>query len=74
MILCKVLPLAMLCLLLCLSSQLDTILTQADQWTFDTFALDRASNGRPVSVLGFWLIHQSGLLERLRLDANKLTR
>ncbi len=40
----------------------------------DTFALDEATHGHALSVLGFWLLSRSGLVKRFSLPEVKLAR
>jgi hypothetical protein len=54
--------------------QLHAVLQTADDWKFDAFRLREASNGRPLSVLSYWLLHTSGLIKWANLDAVKLAR
>ena len=54
--------------------QVAALLRGVDKWQFDTFALDEATGGRPLSFLAFHLISKAGLVERLHLDAIKLAR
>jgi hypothetical protein len=46
----------------------------ATAWQFNAFELTEATNGYPLSTLGFFLIHQQGLIRRFKLDARKLAR
>jgi hypothetical protein len=48
--------------------------TAADSWQFDAFELAEAADGFPLSALGFYLMHQRGLIRRFKLDAGKLAR
>ncbi len=50
------------------------MLAKVDDWQFDTFALERASNGRPLSVLGFLLLKRVDVVGKYGLDEAKLTR
>ncbi len=61
------------CVCLCVS-QLELILVGADDWGFDAFALEEASCGHPLSVLGYYLIAQSGLMQWGHIDPPKLIR
>ncbi len=40
----------------------------------DTFALDEATGGKALSVLGFWLMRRAGLTKRFSLPEIKLAR
>jgi hypothetical protein len=46
----------------------------AEQWSFDAYALEEASEGRPLSTLAFWLLHTSGFVRSAQLDQVKLAR
>ena len=50
------------------------MLSQVDEWAFDSFELARVTEGRPLSTLGFALIRRSGIMAKLRLDEGKLAR
>ena len=50
------------------------VLSQVDEWAFDSFELARVTEGRPLSTLGFALIRRSGITAKLRLDEGKLAR
>ncbi|GFH21958.1 phosphodiesterase [Haematococcus lacustris] len=52
----------------------ESCLSTADSWAFDAFQLTSATAGRPLSVLAYWLLHQSGLAAWARLDLTKLAR
>ena len=39
--------------------EVEAVLRTADHWHFDAFKLTEASQGYPLSTLGFWLIQQS---------------
>ncbi|KAL6758672.1 3'5'-cyclic nucleotide phosphodiesterase [Haematococcus lacustris] len=54
--------------------QVEACLASADTWTFDAFALTQATKGHPLSVLAYWLLHQSGLAAWAQLDQVKLAR
>lgn len=45
--------------------ELESVLTSSNSWTFDVFALEQASDGHPLSALGYWLLHISGLVQEL---------
>lgn len=51
-----------------MESQLHT----AHSWDFDVFELDKASCGRPLSALAFYLLSCSGLIELFRLPTQEL--
>ena len=56
------------------SPQILGILAKIDEWQFDSFGLERASSGRPLSLLAFTLMTRLGLAARFGLDETKLTR
>ncbi|KAF6253310.1 hypothetical protein COO60DRAFT_1547491 [Scenedesmus sp. NREL 46B-D3] len=53
---------------------LECALASAHEWQFDAFALADASQGHPLSTLGFYLFHKSGLIEHFGLKAGALAR
>lgn len=61
-------------LLLCLQTALQTILASADNWQWDAFALDEASGGRALSVLGYHLLKTTGLIAEFDIPERKLLR
>ena len=54
--------------------QLSRVLARVDEWQFDSFALERASGGRPLSLLAFLLVRRVDLVGRFGLDEPKLVR
>ncbi|KAL6762809.1 3'5'-cyclic nucleotide phosphodiesterase [Haematococcus lacustris] len=54
--------------------QVNSCLSSANSWAFDAFQLTSATAGRPLSVLAYWLLHQSGLAAWAHLDHTKLAR
>ena len=54
--------------------QLVLILACVDDWQFDSFALERATNGRPLSVLAFTLFKRFDINSRFGIDEVKLAR
>jgi len=54
--------------------QLDAALASALDWQFDAFALAEASNGHPLSTLGYYLFHKAGLMEHFNLKPVNLAR
>lgn len=54
--------------------QLEAVLATAHEWQFDAFALADASQGHPLSTLGFYLFHKSGLIEHFGLKPAALAR
>ncbi len=57
-----------------LPSQLARALGSVDEWTFDAFQFEAASDGRPLSCLAFFLIKRMGLVTRFGLDEPKLAK
>eukprot|EP00798_Chlamydomonas_sp_ICE-L_P003974 gene3974-14053_t len=49
-------------------------LSQIDEWKFDTFALERAANGRPLSMLGFSLLQRVHKRSSFELNETKLVK
>ncbi len=45
-----------------------------DEWQFNAFKLERASDGKPLSCLAFFLIKRMGLMSSFKLDESKLAR
>ena len=43
-------------------------------WQFDAFALEEATQGHGLSALGYYLMHETGLMARFRLPGHKLAR
>ncbi len=54
--------------------QLDRVLATANTWEFDAYALEEASQGRPLSVLAYWLMHTSGCISFARMHGAVLAR
>ncbi|KAL6752278.1 hypothetical protein V8C86DRAFT_1814194 [Haematococcus lacustris] len=54
--------------------QVQSCLSSANSWAFDAFQLTSATAGRPLSVLAYWLLHQSGLTAWASMDLTKLAR
>ncbi|KAL6755521.1 hypothetical protein V8C86DRAFT_217136 [Haematococcus lacustris] len=54
--------------------QVESCLGSASTWAFDAFHLTSATAGRPLSVLAYWLLQQSGLAAWAHLDHTKLAR
>eukprot|EP00741_Cyanophora_paradoxa_P021851 tig00021374_g21093.t1 len=46
-------------------------LAMADSWNFDAFEFAELTSGRPLYVLGLHVLHSSGCVEALRLDARR---
>ncbi|KXZ54073.1 hypothetical protein GPECTOR_5g18 [Gonium pectorale] len=54
--------------------EVERLLCLADQWQFDTWALQAASGDHALSCLGFYLIQRAGLVARFRMDPVALAR
>eukprot|EP00200_Dunaliella_tertiolecta_P003872 CAMPEP_0202344636 /NCGR_PEP_ID=MMETSP1126-20121109/4232_1 /ASSEMBLY_ACC=CAM_ASM_000457 /TAXON_ID=3047 /ORGANISM="Dunaliella tertiolecta, Strain CCMP1320" /LENGTH=812 /DNA_ID=CAMNT_0048935853 /DNA_START=261 /DNA_END=2699 /DNA_ORIENTATION=+ len=55
--------------------KVDSLLTQAlSCFNFDAFAFNEATDGHPLSVLGFFLLHKSGLMSTFNMHPTKLAR
>ena len=52
--------------------QVITLLAGKDSWTFDSFALDEATDHRPLSALAFAVFKETGIIKRLQLNQSKL--
>ncbi|KAG2425825.1 hypothetical protein HXX76_013450 [Chlamydomonas incerta] len=52
----------------------ERLLQHVDGWEFDTWALQEATQGHALSVLGFYLIQRAGLVSRFRLKPVILAR
>ena len=57
-----------------LTLQLLLALSKVDEWSYDSFHLEEASGGRPLSALSFALFKRSGIVSCLRLNEKKLAR
>eukprot|EP00877_Chromochloris_zofingiensis_P004947 jgi/Chrzof1/14453/Cz09g03150.t1 len=57
-----------------LPTEVESVLSQIGEWQFDSFKLSAAANGRPLSLLGFYLISRSELISKCQLDEVKLAR
>ncbi len=56
-------------------SQVDRLLVLAsDSWTFDSYALEEATQGHPLSVLSFWLFNTSGCIQHASINPTTLAR
>ena len=51
-----------------------SVLSHVDDWQFDAFALERATDGRPLSLLAFALLKRQGITARLGINEHKLVR
>jgi hypothetical protein len=56
------------------SEELVAVLSRSDDWTFDSFELDRVTCGKPLSCLSFFLFKRMGLIDKLRLNETRLCR
>ncbi len=54
--------------------QLALSLGGVDEWQFDSFNLEEASGGRPLSCLAFFLMKRMDLVEHFHLSETKLAR
>ncbi|PNH12446.1 Calcium/calmodulin-dependent 3',5'-cyclic nucleotide phosphodiesterase 1C [Tetrabaena socialis] len=54
--------------------EVERLLGSADCWQFDMWRLREATQGHPLSALGFYLMQRQGLIARFRLDPVKLAR
>ena len=54
--------------------QLSSLLAKVDNWGYDSIALDEATSGHALSVLGFVLITRTDAFRRFRLDEGRLAR
>eukprot|EP00877_Chromochloris_zofingiensis_P005018 jgi/Chrzof1/14517/Cz09g05220.t1 len=55
-----------------LPTEIEVLLSHVGEWQFDSFKLSSAANGRPLSLLGFYLISRSELIQKCQLDEVKL--
>jgi hypothetical protein len=51
-----------------------TALEASNHWQFDAFKLADATDGHPLSALGFYTFQSAGLIERFKLNPIKLAR
>ncbi|KAG2497449.1 hypothetical protein HYH03_004604 [Edaphochlamys debaryana] len=54
--------------------EVERLLADADSWQFDTWRLQEATQGHPLSVLGFFLMQRSGLIRQFKLNPMTLAR
>ena len=54
--------------------QLSRVLAHMHDWQFDAFALERATSGRPLSVMAFALFKRTDIVSRFNIDEGKLAR
>ncbi len=52
--------------------QVASLLQNVDAWTFNMFALDEATDCRPLSTIAFYLLKREGIVSTLLLDEHKL--
>jgi len=57
-----------------LIDQLERVLGTASSFQFDAWELESASQGHPLSTLGYWLMHESGLIGRFGISGRTLAR
>lgn len=57
-----------------LPQQLTMALKGVEEWQYDSFALDSATSGRPLSCLAYFLLRQSNLIRKFHLNELKLVR
>ena len=50
------------------------VLSKVDEWTFDSFKLSEATQGRPLSTLAFYLVQRYDIIKVLKLPEVKLAR
>ena len=54
--------------------QLDVLLGKVGDWGYDTLALEEATSGHALSVLGFMLVTRTEVFKKFRLDKGRLAR
>ncbi len=54
--------------------QLTAVLQHVDDWQFNSFDLPKATGGRPLSALAFYLFKRSDIPSRFGMDEQKLAR
>ncbi|KAG2425824.1 hypothetical protein HXX76_013449 [Chlamydomonas incerta] len=54
--------------------EVERLLAKSDSWEFDTWALQEATQGHALSVLGFYLMQRAGLVTRFKLNPTQLAR
>ena len=54
--------------------QLNVLLSKVDEWQFNTFALNEATSGHALSVLGFALIKRTEAFRKFKMNEGKLAR
>mmetsp|Transcript_34412 Transcript_34412/g.76444 ORF Transcript_34412/g.76444 Transcript_34412/m.76444 type:complete len:639 (+) Transcript_34412:160-2076(+) len=53
---------------------MEAVLATVDEWRFDAFKLSEATQGHPLSALGFWLMKRYDIIDHFQLDATRLAR
>ncbi|GIL62062.1 hypothetical protein Vafri_16373, partial [Volvox africanus] len=54
--------------------EVERLLAQADSWQFDMWQLRDASQGHPLSTLGYYLMQRAGLVQRFKINPVTLAR
>ncbi|GLI60999.1 hypothetical protein VaNZ11_003257 [Volvox africanus] len=54
--------------------EVERLLAQADCWQFDMWQLRDASQGHPLSTLGYYLMQRAGLVQRFKINPVTLAR
>ncbi|KAG2493194.1 hypothetical protein HYH03_008614 [Edaphochlamys debaryana] len=54
--------------------EVERLLASADHWQFDTWRLAEATQGHPLSCLGFFLLHREGLMRTFKINPSTLAR
>ncbi|PNW82682.1 hypothetical protein CHLRE_06g289400v5 [Chlamydomonas reinhardtii] len=54
--------------------EVERLLAGADGWQFDTWRLREATQGHPLSTLGFFLLQRSGIISRFKLSGVTVAR
>ncbi|KAG2425826.1 hypothetical protein HXX76_013451 [Chlamydomonas incerta] len=54
--------------------EVERLLAKSDSWEFDMWALQEATQGHALSVLGFYLMRRTGLMDRFKLKPVKIAR
>ena len=57
-----------------LPPQFSGMFCKLDEWQFDSFDLQRLSDGRPLSCLAFHLMKKMDIIKHFHLDEAKLAR
>jgi hypothetical protein len=52
----------------------EQVLQSANEWQFDAFALEKATNGHPLSTLAYFLFSKQGLIDHYQLRPTALAR